>query len=212
MKKLLFSFIFYCYRIKRPGLRAIIIRFFTKFDNGQMYSSWLRKIFSHYHGVSIGYGSYGACFKIGAFPRGTVIGNYCSLSSEVKKFNANHPANYFTLHPIFYNPVAGFVEKDQLARRNLKIGNDVWIGHNVILLPNVISIGHGSIIGAGSVVTKNISNYEIVAGNPAKLIKMRFEKKIQEKLIQSNWWNLNKNDLVEKKSTYENLTEPHVEK
>ena len=54
----------------------------------------------------------------------------------------------------------------------VEIGNDVWIGSRVIILPG-LKIGEGSIIGAGSVVTKDVMPYSIVAGNPAKLIKMR---------------------------------------
>lgn len=60
-----------------------------------------------------------------------------------------------------------------IGKSNLNIGDDVWIGQRVTILPNCNSIGTGVIIGACSVVTKNIPNYAIVAGNPAKIIKYR---------------------------------------
>ena len=56
--------------------------------------------------------------------------------------------------------------------RQIIIGDDVWIGQRVIILPG-ISIGNGAIIGAGSVVTKDVPQYSIVAGNPARIIKQR---------------------------------------
>lgn len=59
-----------------------------------------------------------------------------------------------------------------MSNYNTKIGNDVWIGTNVTILPNV-TIGNGAVIGAGSVVTRNVYDYEIVAGNPAKIIGQR---------------------------------------
>lgn len=56
----------------------------------------------------------------------------------------------------------------------VKIGNDVWIGERVIILPGV-TINHGAIVGAGSIVTKDVTAYSIVGGNPAKFIKSRLE-------------------------------------
>lgn len=56
--------------------------------------------------------------------------------------------------------------------RPVVIGNDVWIGGRVIILPGV-KIGDGAIVGAGSVVTRDVSEYDIVAGNPARVIKNR---------------------------------------
>ncbi len=69
----------------------------------------------------------------------------------------------------------------------LEIGNDVWIGHDVIMIGN-IKIGNGSVIGAGTVLTHDVEPYEIVAGNPQKHIKYRFEKEDIEKLQELKWW------------------------
>lgn len=72
----------------------------------------------------------------------------------------------------FKENLAAIPYDSKLIKKKVIIGENVWIGGNVILLPGVI-IGEGAIIGAGSVVTKNINPYEIVGGNPAKVIGMR---------------------------------------
>jgi carbonic anhydrase/acetyltransferase-like protein (isoleucine patch superfamily) len=64
----------------------------------------------------------------------------------------------------------------------------VWIGNNVTVLDN-IRIGHGAIIAAGAFVTKDVPDYAIVVGVPAKLIRMRFADEICNDLIMSEWWN-----------------------
>lgn len=55
-------------------------------------------------------------------------------------------------------------------------------------MPNVRSIGNGAVIGAGAVVTKDISPYAIVGGNPAQIIRYRFPSPIIEELTASQWW------------------------
>lgn len=73
------------------------------------------------------------------------------------------------------------------TKGTIEIGNDVWIGTSAVILSGV-KIGHGAVVAAGSLVTKNIPPYAIVGGNPAKIIKYRFnEDKIKE-LLEMNWW------------------------
>lgn len=100
---------------------------------------------------------------------------------------------------------------DLPVKGDLIVGNDVWFGYNS-LIRNGVTIGDGAIIAAGAVVVKDVPAYSIVAGNPAKVIKMRFDDKTIEKLLQITWWNwdikkINKNlkvicnldvDLLEK--------------
>ena len=74
------------------------------------------------------------------------------------------------------------------SKGGVQIGNDVWIGDGVIILDGV-NIGDGAIIGARSVVTKNVKPYEVVAGNPAKHIKFRFNEQTIETLLEIQWWN-----------------------
>lgn len=69
----------------------------------------------------------------------------------------------------------------------IRIGNDCWIGNNVILKRG-INIGDGSIIASGSVVVKDVPAYSIFGGNPAEIIKMRFNDNVIEKLMKIKWW------------------------
>ena len=119
--------------------------------------------------------SYG-CFT-DSIPNGTVIGNYCSFAPGIKIFNGNHGIEWASTHPFLYNVLLGMVQKETINRHALEVGHDVWIGANAIILPSVKKIGNGVIIGAGSVVTKEVKPYSIVAGNPAKLIRYRFDAK-----------------------------------
>jgi len=160
-----------------------------------MYSDTLRSIFNDYHNIDIGLYSYGGCFEPDCIAPFTKIGRYCSFATGVRVLGQNHPTTCKSTHPFFYNPLFGYVDK-QLNRVNeLTIGNDVWVGCNAIILPSVNKIGDGAIIGAGAVVTKNVPDFAIVAGNPAKLIKYRFPEKIIAELKREKWWNITIEDL-----------------
>ena len=67
------------------------------------------------------------------------------------------------------------------------IGNDVWIGANCNVNRNV-HVGNGAVIGSGAVVTRDVEPYAIVTGVPARVIGMRFDDKIIEKLEKIRWW------------------------
>ena len=67
------------------------------------------------------------------------------------------------------------------------IGNDVWIGQNAVILPGV-HIGDGAIIGANSVVGSDVEPYTIIAGNPAKPIRKRFDDKLISLMLKWKWW------------------------
>ena len=81
-----------------------------------------------------------------------------------------------------------FKKKLEVTKGDINIGNNVWIGDNVTILTGVF-IGDGSIIGAGSTVTKNVAPYSIVAGNPAKIIRYRFDEDIIRTMDEISWWN-----------------------
>ena len=81
----------------------------------------------------------------------------------------------------------GTTVKD-IERNHLKIGNDVWIGYGTIITANCHFIGNGAVIGAGSVITKDVEPYSIVAGNPAHLIRYRFDTDTIEMLEKSKWF------------------------
>lgn len=116
------------------------------------------------------------------------IGKYCSISWNVSITGNTHDYKTLSPHPLSHFSSFGFVEENTpLTYKTVKIGNDVWIGMNACILPGV-QIGNGAIIGAGSVVTKDVPDYAIVAGNPARVIKYRFSDEIITCLLQCKWW------------------------
>lgn len=125
--------------------------------------------------------------------RDVTIGKFCSIGPNVKAGLGYHPTDKVSIHPSFYSnekqvPITFSKKMEYQDHRGIKIGNDVWIGANVILLDGII-VGNGAIIGAGSVVTKNVNEYEIVGGVPAKKIRSRFSDEIKFKIKETEWWN-----------------------
>jgi len=101
--------------------------------------------------------------------------------------------------------------KKRFSRKTI-IGHDTWIGHGAIIKPEIV-IGDGAIVGAGSVVTKNVEDYTIVAGNPAKTIRRRFSEKVAIQLSGIQWWNWSHKELGSALDDFRNLSiEDFIEK
>ncbi len=131
----------------------------------------------------------------------TEIGKFCSIASGVKINLPKHPTvNFISTHPFFYS--SSYKKFNNINETkfqeflNVKVGNDVWIGENVVILSG-INIGNGSIIAAGSIVTKDVDNYAIVGGAPAKIIRMRFSADEICKLLNDKWWDFELNKLLQ---------------
>lgn len=202
---MLSSLLYKLYTVRYRRLRNFILSLVTKLEKGEMVSRTLRRIFRDYHDIDVGLYSYGGCFdslRIGAH---TKIGRYCSFAGTVWRFNGNHPMTFKSMHPFFYNPFFGHVDRELIQRSELVVGNDVWIGQNAIILPRVRRIGDGAVIGAGAVVTEDVPDYAIVAGNPAKIRKYRFSNETIEKLKAQQWWN---RTIEELKEDMEDFTQP----
>ena len=126
----------------------------------------------------------------------TTIGNYCSIASNCLCGLGSHPLSLFSTSPIFYKTQNPFkikiITRDLEFEENkpINIGHDVWIGARVTILDGV-HIGNGAVIAAGAVVTKDVPDYAIVAGVPAKIIKYR---NISQEESKSSWWNLSPED------------------
>ena len=177
----------------RRWIRINVLRL----EGGGHYSRTIRRISSVYHQVEIGMYTSGPCYCFGHFPPGTKIGRYSGTYEwTVRAFATNHPLDRISTHAIFYNPKLGRAKKEaDIQRKGLIIGNDVFVGHNVTIVPSVDKIGDGAVIGAGSVVTRDVPDFAIVAGNPAKVIRYRFSKETQLKIKASKWWDKDIRDL-----------------
>jgi virginiamycin A acetyltransferase len=120
-----------------------------------------------------------------------IIGKFCSIASDVKFImnGGNHRTDWLTNYPF---PVFGqgweFAMPDSWPNKgDTIIGNDVWIGYGATIMPG-IEIGDGAIIASQAVVTRNVSPYSIVGGNPAQEIRKRFEESLIEELLNIRWW------------------------
>jgi len=121
-----------------------------------------------------------------------IIGKFCQIAAGVEFVmnGANHQMNAVSTFPFYtlegWNMDPPETEDLQL-RGDTVIGNDVWIGQNATILPGV-KIGDGAIIGANSVVGSDVEAYTIVAGNPARIIRKRFDDDLIKLMLEWKWW------------------------
>ena len=126
------------------------------------------------------------------YPEKLIIGKFCQIASGVNFVmnGANHQMNAVTTFPFYIlegweQPVPPLSEMP--LKGDTVVGNDVWIGQNSTIMPGV-KIGDGAIIGMNSVVASDVEPYTIVAGNPAKKIRQRFDNELIALLLRFKWW------------------------
>lgn len=137
------------------------------------------------------------------------IGRYASIGESVQAGRGDHPTDWLSTSPFQYLPKSeifatgtGFPGGEQYAVpggassnltraatevKPIQIGHDVWVGHGAYIRPGV-HIGNGAIVAAHAVVTRDVPPYAIVAGNPARIKKMRFDDNVIERLERLQWW------------------------
>ena len=121
-----------------------------------------------------------------------IIGKFCQIAAGVEFVmnGANHQMNAVTTFP-FYTLEGWNMKppdhKDLPLKGDTVIGNDVWIGQNATILPGV-HIGDGAIIGANATVASDIPPYTVSAGNPARIIRKRFDDELIDLLERFKWW------------------------
>jgi acetyltransferase-like isoleucine patch superfamily enzyme len=118
------------------------------------------------------------------------VGAFCSIGPKVKVHGGGEHvldrASTFPMNAMFLDPQRRN-RLDDLDTGPTVIGNDVWIGMGATVLAG-LGVGDGSVIGAGAVVTHDVPPYAIVAGNPARLIRHRFDADVRERLQAVRWW------------------------
>ena len=121
-----------------------------------------------------------------------IIGKFCQIAAGVEFVmnDANHQMSSVSTFP-FYTLEGWNMEapkpEDMPFKGDTVVENDVWIGQNAVILPGV-HIGNGAIIGANSVVGSDVAPYTIVAGNPAKPIRKRFDEELIALMLAWKWW------------------------
>lgn len=162
-----------------------------RFEESVIYSQYSAQLFGN-ELCTMGKYSY----SWSQLPRGTLVGNYCSIARGVHIMGPKHPSERFTSSsitydrhfPIFADAIDGFEQADNPHSATPPIiGHDVWIGADC-LIGHGITIGNGAVIAARSIVTKDVEPYQIVAGAPASARRSRFDQKTVEALTNTNWY------------------------
>jgi len=122
------------------------------------------------------------------------IGKFSNIAANVRIYASMHPHQRASLHHFTYRS-SWFFEGEQddaaffdwRASTPIEIGHDTWIGHGAVIMPGV-KIGHGAIVGSNAVVTKDVADFAVAVGVPAKPIRQRFPAPIADRLIALAWW------------------------
>lgn len=138
----------------------------------------------------------------------TDVGCFCSISEGCNIGMPSHPIDFISTSPVFLS--GGNYLKKHFATipyencPRTTIGNDVWIGAHA-QIKSGIKIGNGSIIAASAVVTKDVPDYAIVGGVPAKIIRYRFDEPTIKKIEDAKWWDLNEMELEQYAKDFDNI-------
>jgi acetyltransferase-like isoleucine patch superfamily enzyme len=122
------------------------------------------------------------------------VGRYCSIADGVEiLLGGDHRLDFVTTYPFGAMtgiwPEAAGRDGFHASKGDVVIGHDVWLGSQCMILSGV-RIGHGAVVAARAVVTKDVPPYAVVGGNPARVIRMRFDEATAARLVASRWWDL----------------------
>jgi acetyltransferase-like isoleucine patch superfamily enzyme len=142
--------------------------------------------------VSVGRHTYGygeATFPVFTEGARIEVGAYCSISDQARILGGGeHVITRASTYPLtFLFDPAKRTRTDAVDTGPTVIGNDVYIGVGAIVLSGV-TIGDGAVVGAGAVVAKSVPPYAIVVGNPAQIVRYRFESETRDRLLALRWW------------------------
>jgi virginiamycin A acetyltransferase len=120
-----------------------------------------------------------------------VIGRFCAIAAGTRFImnGGNHATGGFSTYP--FSIFGGGWEAGEPPTWPYKgdtvVGHDVWIGNGVTVMPG-LTIGHGAVVATASVVTADVEPFSVVGGNPARLIRHRFDGETREALLEVAWW------------------------
>ena len=129
------------------------------------------------------------------------IGNFCSIARNLTIQEFYHDHKKLTTYFIGRNIFGNNIKSEIISKGSVEIGHDVWIGVNTTIMSGV-KVGNGAVIGAGSIVTKNIPAFAIVGGNPAKIIKYRFNKERIDEIENMKWWDWSIDTIKDNKALF----------
>ena len=139
------------------------------------------------------FGDYSYCARYADIANAE-IGKFANIASFARLGPTDHPMDRASLHHFLYRTADYWEDAEDdaaffahRASRRLTIGHDTWIGAGAMIKPEV-TIGHGAVVAAGALVTKDVEPYTIVAGTPAKVLRLRQPAEIAERLLALAWW------------------------
>ena len=127
------------------------------------------------------------------------IGNYCALGDAIRIITTNHDMTTLNLQVMLQKQIGA--RDNNTENGEVNIGHNSWVGDQTIFVPGA-SVGVGSIVGAGAVVTKDFPHFSIVAGNPARLIRMRFCDEVIRALLELGWWHWELNQMIDARDLF----------
>lgn len=146
------------------------------------------------------FGDYSYCDRYADIAN-TTIGKFSNIASFVRVGATDHPLHTASLHHFMYRSADYWDDAehdadffDHRRSRRTVIGHDTWLGHNAQIKPGVV-MGNGAVVASGAIVTKDVAPYTIVAGAPAKLLRLRQPKEIADRLIALAWWDWSHEDI-----------------
>lgn len=140
-------------------------------------------------GPNVTVGDYSYISGPRTYVEAATIGKFCSIARQSTIGVSGHDYTKVTTHPFVIDPFYGFVQAaiPEQQKEPPVIGHDVWIGMNCVIHRGV-KIGHGAVIASDAVVTRDVAPYSIVGGNPARLIRYRFDPDVVDALLKIQWW------------------------
>jgi len=157
-----------------------------------------RALGERYPGYRFGAGTYGDLTVLDWGEGATLtMGAYTSIGTGVTvMLGGEHRTDWVTTYPfsVFWD-AAKEIKGHPRSKGDVVIGNDVWIANDARIMSGV-TISDGAVVGAGAVVTKDVPAYAIVAGNPSRVVKFRFDERTIERLLAIKWWDWEPNRIA----------------